>query len=138
MVNSTIKISEEREGVLKNWLLRRNERREWVICQVDIEKRINPEFLVPEQKSTRIVTGLSYYTDKQQTEPGVPILSRYAFGENYHDVIKRKLDKLFLYIKSIKPETIGRAFVDSSPLLEKAWAVEAGLGWQGRHSIVNK
>ena len=64
----------------------------------DIEKRINPEFLVPGAKSL-IVTGLSYYTDKQQREPGVPILSRYAFGESYHDVIKRKLDKLFTLYK---------------------------------------
>lgn len=124
----------EREAVLKNWCSEGMNAGMGYLSR-DIEKRINPEFLVPGAKSL-IVTGLSYYTDKQQREPGVPILSRYAFGENYHDVIKRKLDKLFLYIKGIKPETIGRAFVDSSPLLEKAWAVEAGLGWQGRHSII--
>jgi epoxyqueuosine reductase len=101
----------------------------------DIEKRINPEFLVPGAKSL-IVTGLSYYTEKKQKEPGVPIISRYAYGESYHSVIKRKLEKLFSFIKTLNPETQGRAFVDSAPLLEKAWAVEAGLGWQGRHSIV--
>jgi epoxyqueuosine reductase len=101
----------------------------------DIEKRINPEYLVPGAKSL-IVTGLSYYTEIKQREPGVPILSRYAYGESYHSVIKRKLDKLLSFIRTLNPETQGRAFVDSAPLLEKAWAVEAGLGWQGRHSIV--
>jgi len=124
----------EREAVLRNWCSDGMNAGMGYLSR-DIEKRIDPEFLVPGARSL-VVTGLSYYTDKQQREPGVPILSRYAFGEDYHDVIKRKLDKLYLFIKSIKPETSGRAFVDSAPLLEKAWAVEAGLGWQGRHSIV--
>jgi epoxyqueuosine reductase len=101
----------------------------------DIEKRINPEYLVPGAKSL-IVTGLSYYTDKQQKEPGVPVLSRYAYGEGYQNVIKGKLDKLLSFIQTIRPEAEGRPFSDSAPLLEKAWAMEAGLGWQGRHSIV--
>jgi epoxyqueuosine reductase len=101
----------------------------------DIEKRIDPVFLVPGAKSL-IVTGLGYYTDKQQREPGVPIISRYAYGESYHSVIKRKLDNLLSFVKTINPETQGQPFVDSAPLLEKAWAAEAGLGWQGRHSIV--
>jgi epoxyqueuosine reductase len=101
----------------------------------DIEKRINPDYLVAGAKSL-IVTGLGYYSDKQQREPGVPILSRYAYGESYHTVIKRKLAKLLSFIKTLNPETEGRSFVDSAPLLEKAWAAEAGLGWQGKHSIV--
>jgi epoxyqueuosine reductase len=101
----------------------------------DIEKRINPEFLVSGAKSL-IVTGINYYTDKQQTEPGVPVLSRYAYGEGYQDVIKGKLSELLIYIKSIEPKAEGRPFSDSAPLLEKAWAAEAGIGWQGRHSVV--
>ena len=124
----------ERENVLRNWCFS-GMNGEMNYLAKDIEKRINPEFLVPEAKSL-IVTGLNYYTDKHQTEPGVPILSRYVYGENYHDVIKRRLDKLMTYIKTLKTETTGRPFVDSAPLLEKAWAREAGLGWQGRHSIV--
>ena len=101
----------------------------------DIEKRINPEFLVAGAKSL-IVTGINYYTDNKQTEPGVPVLSRYAYGEGYQDVIKRKLNELLAFIRSIEPEAEGRSFSDSAPLLEKAWAEEAGIGWQGRHSIV--
>ena len=124
----------EREDILKNWCSEGMNGGMSYLSR-DIEKRINPEYLVPGAKSL-IVTGLSYYTDKKQREPGVPVISRYAYGENYHDVIKRKLDKLLSFIKTINPEAEGRAFVDSAPLLEKAWAVEAGLGWQGRHSIV--
>jgi epoxyqueuosine reductase len=100
-----------------------------------IEKRINPEFLVPGAKSL-IVTGLNYYTDKKQTEPGVPVISRYAYGLSYQDVIIGKLNILLDFIKNTEAKTEGRSFSDSAPLLEKAWAGEAGIGWQGRHSIV--
>ena len=124
----------ERETVLKSWCSE-GMNADMAYLFKDVEKRINPDFLVPGAKSL-IVTGLGYYSDKRQKEPGVPILSRYAYGESYHTVIKRKLDKLMSFIKSVKPETSGRSFVDSAPLLEKAWAAEAGLGWQGRHSII--
>lgn len=124
----------EREQVLKNWCAEGMHAGMNYLSR-DIEKRINPEYLVPGAKSL-VVTGLSYYTDKHQKEPGVPVLSRYAYGESYHDVIGRKLETLLSYIKSLSPETEGRAFVDSAPLLEKAWAVEAGLGWQGKHSVI--
>jgi epoxyqueuosine reductase len=124
----------ERENVLKNWCSDEMNAGMNYLAK-DIEKRINPEYLVRGAKSL-IVTGLSYYSDKQQIEPDVPILSRYVYGESYHSVIRRKLDRLYSYIKTINPETEGRAFIDSAPLMEKAWAVEAGLGWQGRHSVV--
>jgi epoxyqueuosine reductase len=100
-----------------------------------IEKRLDPQFLVPDAKSL-VVTGLSYYTENKQKDPEAPILSRYAYGINYHDVIGGKLEKLLVYLKSIKPDAEGKVFVDSAPLLEKRWAMEAGLGWQGKHSIV--
>ena len=124
----------EREDIIKKWCSDGMNGGMNYLSE-DIEKRINPEYLVPGAKSL-IVTGLGYYTDRQQREPGVPVISRYAYGENYHSVIERKLDKLLSFIKTIYPETKGRPFVDSAPLLEKAWAAEAGLGWQGRHSIV--
>jgi len=79
---------------------------------------------------------LNYFTDNKQEEPNVPVISRYAFGINYHDVITKKLEVMLEFIRGLEVETDGRSFVDSEPLLEKAWAVEAGLGWQGRHSIV--
>ena len=124
----------ERGDILKNWCTSGMNAGMSYLAR-DIEKRINPESLVPGAKSL-IVTGLSYYTKIKQTEPGVPVLSIYAYGEAYQDVIKRKLGELLDYIRSIKPEAVGRPFSDSAPLLEKAWAEEAGIGWQGKHSIV--
>jgi epoxyqueuosine reductase len=128
------RLLKEREDILKDWCLS-GMNGEMSYMSRDIQKRINPEYLVSGAKSL-VVTGLSYYTEEKQLEPDVPILSRYAYGESYHTVIKRKLDNLLSFIKTINPETHGRSFVDSAPLLEKAWATEAGLGWQGRHSIV--
>ena len=101
----------------------------------NIEKRIDPRILFPGAKSI-IVTGLNYYTEKKQGGNGIPVISRYAYGVNYHDVIREKLNKIRNFIKSIYPEAAGRSFVDSAPLLEKAWGREAGLGWPGKHSIL--
>lgn len=103
--------------------------------QRNIERRINPGLLMPGAKSV-VVTGLCYYTDLKQKDPLAPVLSRYAYGLNYHDVINPMLDKLLEFIKSKVPECKGMVFCDSGPLLEKAWARQAGLGWQGRHSIM--
>ena len=101
----------------------------------NIGKRLNPENLFPEAKSL-VVTGLSYYSEISQKDPDAPVLSRYTYGINYHDVISERLEKLLAWIKSAEPKAEGRIVVDSAPLLEKAWAREAGLGWQGRHSIL--
>ena len=104
----------------------------------DISKRLNPVNLFPEAKSL-IVTGLSYYSENRQTDPEAPLLSRYTYGLDYHDVITAKLEKLLEWIKESVPGAEGSIVVDTASLLEKAWAREAGLGWQGRHSImINK
>jgi epoxyqueuosine reductase len=125
---------EERKKYLETWCSS-GMNGEMNYLAMNVDRRINPEFLVPDAKSL-IITGLNYYTKKKQSEPDVPVISRYAYGASYQDVIKKKLLKLLAFIKSIKPETKGRPFSDSAPLLEKAWASEAGLGWQGKHSIV--
>jgi epoxyqueuosine reductase len=125
---------EEREQVIKKWCSE-GMNSEMSYLARDIEKRINPEYLFPGAKSL-IVTGLSYYTDRKQTGKGVPVISRYAYGLSYQNVIKDKLNTLLTYIQSIKSGSKGRSFSDTAPLLEKAWATEAGLGWQGKHSIV--
>ena len=104
----------------------------------NIEKRLDPENLFPGAKSL-VVTGLNYYSENLQKDHDAPVLSRYTYGINYHDVIIEKLEILLGWIKSVEPEAEGKAIVDSAPLLEKEWAKEAGLGWQGRHSImINK
>jgi epoxyqueuosine reductase len=101
----------------------------------NVEKRTDPGLLFTGARSL-IVTGLNYFTGKEQGGNGIPVISRYAYGENYHDVIIGKLNSLLVYIKELVPEADGKSFVDSAPLLEKAWAQRAGLGWPGRHSVL--
>ncbi len=127
----------EREDILKNWCNSGMNAGMSYLAR-DTGKRINPESLLPGAKSL-VVTGINYYSDILQKGDGVPVISRYAYGESYQDVIKRKLSELLTFIKSLEPDTEGRPFSDTAPLLEKAWAVEAGIGWQGKHSImINK
>ncbi len=97
------------------------------------EKRTDPTLLV---EGTRTVISLiyPYYTERKQQDPEAPILSKYAYGTDYHFVMKDKLRKLFLFIRSLRPEAEGRLFVDSAPVLDRAWAVKAGLGWIGKNS----
>lgn len=104
----------------------------------NVEKRIDPGLLFSGAKSV-LVTGTNYYTDNIQSGDDVPIISRHAYGRDYHYVIKERLLNLLAYIKSIRSDTEGKLFVDTSPIIEKAWAREAGLGWIGRNSIlINK
>lgn len=104
----------------------------------DIDRRLNPEYLLPGARSL-VVTGLSYFSEIMQKDREAPLLSRYTYGTDYHEVINQKLGRLLEWIRERRPGTGGRAVVDNAPILEKAWAREAGLGWQGRHSImINK
>jgi epoxyqueuosine reductase len=102
------------------------------------ERRTNPGLLFEGARSI-IITGLNYSTTCKQGGDGIPVISRYAYGKDYHVVVKEKLHLLLEYIVSIKPSIKGQSYVDSGPVLEKAWGREAGLGWIGRHSIlINK
>lgn len=127
-------ILSEQGRILKEWCASGMHGDMDYLCR-DIEKRTNPEYMVAGSKSV-IVTGLGYYTQEKQSGKGKAVLSRYVYGHDYHDVIKAKLNKILYRIKSFDPLINGRTFVDSAPLPEKAWACEAGLGWQGRNSIV--
>jgi len=97
------------------------------------EKRTDPTKLV-EGASTVISLLYNYYTDQVQEDPEAPILSKYAYGKDYHKVMKDKMFVLFDFIKSKHPEAEGRVFVDSAPVLDRAWAYRAGLGWIGKNS----
>jgi epoxyqueuosine reductase len=96
-------------------------------------KRVDPVNLVKDAKSV-IVVLLNYYTDKSQKDKNAPVISRYAYGKDYHLVIKGKLYKLLKFLNSKIDNIKGRVFVDSAPVLERAWAVKAGLGWIGENS----
>ncbi|MBN2665536.1 MAG: tRNA epoxyqueuosine(34) reductase QueG [Bacteroidales bacterium] len=104
----------------------------------NIDKRIDPVSLFPDALSL-VVAGLSYYSKVLQKDPEAPVLSRYTYGRDYHEVIPEKLNLLLEWINTVRPGTGGRAFTDSSAIAEKPWGREAGLGWQGRHSVlINK
>lgn len=99
------------------------------------DKRMNPALLV--EGSLSVITVLkNYYPSSHSLATSSPKISRYAFGTDYHFVVKDQLSKLFDYIREyIYPELQGRFFVDSAPLLERALAVRAGLGWIGKNSM---
>lgn len=102
------------------------------------DKRLDPRLLVDGAKSV-ISLALNYYTDDKQTDTSSPKLSKYAYGMDYHTVIKDKLKQLLNFIRENIGEVDGRAFVDSAPVLDKAWAQKAGLGWVGKNSnLINK
>ncbi len=97
------------------------------------DKRLDPRLLVDGAKSV-ISLGLNYYTDQQQADPLAPRISKYAYGIDYHTVMKDKLRQLLQVINEKIGEVHGRAFVDSAPVLDKAWAKKAGLGWTGKNT----
>ena len=97
------------------------------------DKRLDPTLLVEGSKSVISLT-YNYYTDAVQQDADAPKISKYAYGVDYHYVIKDKLNQLLEYIKNEIGDVHGRAFVDSAPIMEKAWAKKSGLGWIGKHS----
>ena len=102
------------------------------------EKRLDPRKLVEGTKSV-ISLGLNYYTDQEQKDLSSPKISKYAYGDDYHIVIKGKLQQLIGVIREKIGEVNGRSFVDSAPVLDKAWAKKAGLGWVGKNTnIISK
>lgn len=99
------------------------------------DKRVNPAELVEGARSV-VVVLLNYYTENLQQDPEAPVISRYALGKDYHLVLKERLFRLLSYIQNELAPCDGRVFVDSAPLLEKALAKEAGLGWIGKNSLL--
>jgi epoxyqueuosine reductase len=97
------------------------------------EKRCDPRELVKNSKSV-VSLLLNYYTDKIQSDPESPAISKYAYGTDYHFVMKDKMKSLFSYIDQNFGPIEGRVFVDSAPVLDRAWAKKAGLGWIGKNS----
>lgn len=97
------------------------------------DKRLDPRKLVDGAKSI-ITVLLNYYPSETQKDPEAPKLSKYAYGNDYHHVIKGKLRELVDFINENIGEVGGRAFVDSAPVMDKAWAAKAGLGWVGKNT----
>jgi len=98
----------------------------------NFDKRLNPTLLVDDAKSV-VSLLLNYYPSEFQNQDSYKI-SKYAYGHDYHFVIKEKLKELLISIQDNIGEVSGRAFVDSAPVLDKAWAAKSGLGWIGKNS----
>ena len=96
--------------------------------------RRDPRLLVPGCKSV-IMVAMNYYPEQKQKTDSLQF-AYYAYGRDYHKVVKKRLDQLLQFIQTLDTECSGRAFADSAPILERYWAVKAGLGWRGKHGLI--
>jgi len=99
------------------------------------DKRVDPRRLVPGAKS--VVSLLyNYYPEQRRQDPEAPKISRYAYGKDYHYVLKPKLKSLLQFLREQIGEIEGRCFVDSAPVLERDWARRSGNGWVGKNTLL--
>ncbi len=123
----------EEENHLREWLAE-NYHGEMQWMEREPEKRAAPELLFPGARSI-IVVALNYFTPFEHEENSSKgKVSRYAWGDDYHDVLKEKLRELLAFIKSENEAAEGKICVDTAPIMDKVWAARAGLGWIGKHS----
>jgi len=116
---------------LESWL-KKQMNGQMTYMENHFDKRLNPTLLVDDAKSV-VSLLLNYYPSETQNPDSYKI-SKYAYGQDYHFVIKEKLNELLFSIQQNIGEVTGRAFVDSAPVLDKAWAAKSGLGWIGKNS----
>ena len=134
---SAIEKLNKEESFLKDWL-HNNYHGDMAYMARNIEKRVNPAELV-EGTNSVISVLLNYFPEKNLNPESHYKISKYALGKDYHYVIKDKLRLLMDFINDLIPETPMRAFTDSAPILDKSWAIKAGLGWMGKNTLlINK
>ncbi|MFL2611386.1 MAG: tRNA epoxyqueuosine(34) reductase QueG [Flavobacteriaceae bacterium] len=111
---------------------------EMTYMERNFDKRLDPRLLVPGCKSV-ISLLFNYHTEKKIKKDCEPKISSYAYGKDYHFVVKDKLKELLSRIKNLVGDVNGRVFVDSAPIMERAWAKKSGLGWIGKNTnLINK
>jgi epoxyqueuosine reductase len=125
---------EEEAPLLERWL-QQGMHGQMQYMENYFDMRLDPRKLVPGAKSV-ISLMLNYYPSETQPEDADYKISKYAYGRDYHKVLKKKLKQLHDFIQEQIGEVSGRAFVDSAPVLDKAWAKRSGLGWVGKHSNI--
>ncbi len=128
---SKARFLEEEAPRLEQWLKDGNQGK-MSYMENHFDKRLDPRKLVENAKSI-ISLSLNYFPSQIQANKEY-LISKYAYGEDYHDVIKRKLKLLMERIREEVGDINGRAFVDSAPVMDKVWAKESGLGWIGKHT----
>jgi len=118
---------------LEEWLARGHHAgMSWM--ERDVARRTDPRELLPGARSV-VVVALNYFTPHEHAdEKGTGKISRYAWGDDYHDVLGERLRSLLDSVKELAPEVRGKVCVDAQPAMDKAWAVRAGLGWIGKHT----
>lgn len=119
---------------LEEWL-KRNYQGKMTYLENHFDKRLDPTLLVPGAKSV-ISLVYNYYPERDLAQPGELKIAKYAYGEDYHFVIKEKLKTFLEKIQLAVGDIHGRAFVDSAPVMERAWATRSGLGWIGKNSLL--
>lgn len=119
---------------LEKWL-KRNYNGKMGYMENHFDKRLDPRLLVDNAKSV-VTVLLNYFPEKTQATEDTFKISKYAYGEDYHFVIKDKLNELFAFIQDEIGEVDGRIFVDSAPVMDKAWAKRSGAGWMGKNTNI--
>lgn len=123
---------EEEAPRLEEWL-NKGQNGQMAYMNNYFDKRLDPSLLVPGAKSV-ISLLLNYYAEPAQKDPQAPKISRYAYGDDYHSVIKSKLTDMLADMRLRFGNFDARIFTDSAPVMEKAWAAKSGLGWVGKHT----
>lgn len=124
----------EAEGARLNEWLARGYQGAMAWMSREPEKRADPRLLMPGCR-TVIVCTLNYYTPHEHEDaPNLGKISRYAWGDDYHDVVREKLNALVEWIHNFLPDSRAKVCLDTAPFMDKAWAVRAGLGWIGKHT----
>lgn len=125
---------EEEAPRLEEWL-KRGYHGEMKWMENHFDKRLDPRKLVEGARSVVSVL-LNYQPEQTQSDISAPKVAKYAYGTDYHHVIKKKLRALLNFINEEIGEVGGRAFVDSAPVMDRAWAERSGLGWIGKHTLL--
>ena len=129
---------DEEAARLETWL-REGRHASMQYMERHFEKRVDPTRLVPGAKSVVSVLRNYFQPETPREDPSIGKVSRYAWGDDYHEVLKEKLFGLFQWLDERAGPINGRAFVDSAPVLDKVWAQRSGLGWMGKHTnLINR
>jgi epoxyqueuosine reductase len=128
------KLTEEAK-LLAEWLSR-GYQAGMVWMERNRDRRTDPREIIPDARSV-IAVAMNYYTPYEVTGgPEQGKISRYAWGDDYHDILGDRLQKLLKYIESLDPTAVNRYYVDTGPVMDKVWAARAGIGWIGKHTNV--
>jgi len=131
---SAVRCLDEERARLHNWLSN-GMNASMTYMANHFEMRLDPGKIEEGAKSV-ISVLINYYPSQKQTDPTAPVISKYAYGKDYHIVVKEKLNNLLIFIQTVISPCRGRAFVDSAPVLERPLAKAAGLGWIGKNSLL--